>query len=312
MEQLSTHNKMLENQIAQQINSSSKAQGKLPSQLKKSRECKAVHLRSEKLLGMRVRRKMRLKKEKTKIREKKYIEREKCERKDDSKEEKKDELSEKKERVSEKQEIEKEQEVEKEEKAKYMQFDKFLEILKKLYVNIPFIDALSQIPSYAKFLNDILFKKRRLEEYETMVLTEECNVLLQNKLPLKLNDSRRKALCDLGASISLLPVFIFEKLKINNLKPTTISLQLADKSIKYPIGILGNVPLKVNKFFIRVDFVVLKMEDVNIPIILRRPFLITTRAIIDVKNGRLKLKVGEEEVEFNFSEPKAPKTLATT
>ncbi|KAJ9177627.1 hypothetical protein P3X46_012827 [Hevea brasiliensis] len=154
------------------------------------------------------------------------------------------------------------------------------------------------MPLYAKFLKEILSNKRRLEDYETVALIEECSVLLQNKLPPKLKDpesffipchigetSIEKALCDLGAS------------------PTTISLQLADRSIKYPVGILENVPLKVGKFFIPVDFVVLEIEkDIHIPIIFGRPFLAITGAIIDVKNGRLTLKVREEEVEFNLNQ----------
>ncbi|XP_057993058.1 uncharacterized protein LOC131174040 [Hevea brasiliensis] len=98
-----------------------------------------------------------------------------------------------------------------------------------------------------------------------------------------------------------MPLSICQKLEVGELKPTTISLQLADRSFKYPVGILGNIPIKVGKFFISVDFVVLEMEeDVQIPIILGKPFLATARAVIDVKNGWLTLKVGDEEVEFNL------------
>ncbi|XP_057998849.1 uncharacterized protein LOC131177759 [Hevea brasiliensis] len=204
------------------------------------------------------------------------------------------------------------------------QFGKFLEVLKKLYINIPFTDVISQMPSYAKFLREILSNKRRLEDYETVALTEKCSALLQNKLPPKLKDpgsfsipchigetSIERALCDLGASVSLMPLSICEKLKIGDLKPTTISLQLADRSIKYPVGILENVPLKVGKFFIPVDFIVLEMEeDVRTPIILGRPFLATAGANIDVKNGKLKLTVGEEEIEFNlFQHSKEPAVM---
>ncbi|XP_058003698.1 uncharacterized protein LOC131180102 [Hevea brasiliensis] len=170
------------------------------------------------------------------------------------------------------------------------------------------------MPSYAKFLKEILSNKEKLEDYETVALTEEYSAILQNKLPPKLKDPKsfsipchiretsiEKALCDLGASVSLMPLSICEKLKVGDLKPTTISLQLADRSIKYPVGILENVPLKVGKFFIPVDFVVLKIdEDVKTPIMLGRPFLATIGANIDVKNGKLKLKVGEEEIEFNL------------
>ncbi|XP_057994983.1 uncharacterized protein LOC110660141 [Hevea brasiliensis] len=170
------------------------------------------------------------------------------------------------------------------------------------------------MPSYAKFLKDILSKKRKLEDYETVALIEECSTILQNKLPPKLKDPESfsipclignmnidKALCDLGASVSLMLLSICKKLDVGELKPTTISLQLADQSMKYPVGILENIPIKVGKFFIPVDFVVLEMEeDVQIPIILGKPFLATAGAIIDVKNGQLNLKVGDEKVEFSL------------
>ncbi|XP_057999376.1 uncharacterized protein LOC131178436 [Hevea brasiliensis] len=142
---------------------------------------------------------------------------------------------------------------------------------------------------YVPPASEILSNKRRLKDYETIALTEECSSILQNKLPPKLKDpgsffipchigetSIERALCDLVASVSLMPLSICEKLKIGDLKLTTISLQLADRSIKYPDEILENVPLKVGKFFITVDFIILEMEeDVRTPIILGRPFLAT-------------------------------------
>ncbi|XP_057989075.1 uncharacterized protein LOC131172136 [Hevea brasiliensis] len=159
--------------------------------------------------------------------------------------------------------------------------------------------ALSQMQSYAKFLKEILSNKRKLDDYEIVALTEECSALRQNKLPLKLNDfgnfsvhclkgnmSIDKALCDLEASVSLIPLSIYQKLNVGELKLTTISLQLADRIIKYLIGILETIPIKVGKIFIPIDFVILEMEeDVSILIILGKPFLETARAIIDVKNG---------------------------
>ncbi|KAJ8900501.1 hypothetical protein K2173_025278 [Erythroxylum novogranatense] len=160
------------------------------------------------------------------------------------------------------------------------------------------------MPTYAKFLKEILSNKRRLEEYATVALTEESSAILQNKLPPKLQDPGSfsiPSLCDLGVSVSLFPLSVCQKLDIGELKPTTISLQLADRSIKFPIGILENVSLKVGSLFIPVDFVMLEMEeDTNIPIILGRPFLATAGAIIDVKNGKMTLRVGEEEIEFNL------------
>ncbi|KAJ9187202.1 hypothetical protein P3X46_002687 [Hevea brasiliensis] len=107
------------------------------------------------------------------------------------------------------------------------------------------------MPSYAKFLKEILSNKKKLEEFETVALTEESSAILQNKLPPKLKDpgsfsipchigdiSIDKALCDLGASVSLMPLSIYEKVKIREMKPTTISLQLANRSIKFPIGVI--------------------------------------------------------------------------
>lgn len=135
------------------------------------------------------------------------------------------------------------------------QFGKFLEVLKKLYINVPFTEALQQMPTYAKFLKDILPNKRKLEEYEIVALTEECSALIQNKLPPKLKDP---------GSFSI-PCLIGN---------TSFDKALCDRSVKYLVGILEDVPIRVGKFFIPVDFVVLEMEeDSQIPIILGRPFL---------------------------------------
>ena len=199
-------------------------------------------------------------------------------------------------------------------------FEKFLEILKKLQINIAFLDVISEMPSYAKFLKEILSNKRKLQEHSMVSLTEECSAILQNKLLPKLEDpcsfsipcavgdvSISRALCDLGASVSHMPYSICKRLQVGELKPTSISIQLTDRSVKYPIGMLEDVPLQVGKFFTPCDFVVMEMEeDSQIPIILGRPFLATAGATIDVKNGRLSLHVGEEKLEFNLSKVTAP------
>ncbi|XP_021771500.1 uncharacterized protein LOC110735621 [Chenopodium quinoa] len=193
-------------------------------------------------------------------------------------------------------------------------FSKFLDILKKLHINIPFLDAISEMPSYAKILKDMLSNKRKLEENTTVALNAECSAILQNTLPKKLGDPGsysipvklgdieiNRALCDLGASVSLMPPSICKKLQMGELKPTRISLQLADRSVKFPLGVLEDVPLRVGKFFIPCDFVVMKMkEDVNVPIILGRPFLATTGAIIDMKKGKITFKVGDEKLEYSL------------
>ena len=114
------------------------------------------------------------------------------------------------------------------------------------------------MPSYAKFMKEILSNKRKLEEHETVALTEEYSATIQNKLPAKVKDpgsfsipcligsiSISCALCDLGSSVTLTPLSLCETLELGEMRPTTISLQLADRSVKYPIGVLEDVPIKV-------------------------------------------------------------------
>ncbi|XP_056692164.1 uncharacterized protein [Spinacia oleracea] len=195
------------------------------------------------------------------------------------------------------------------------QFGKFLAMVKNLEVTIPFIDLISQIPMYAKYLKELITKKRDLGGVERVALTEECSAMLQNKSPPKLKDPGSfsipchigalfidKALCDLGASVSVIPLSIYKKLNMGELKCTTITLQMADHSIKYPLGVLEDRPVRVGKFYIPVDFVVLDIaEDNQIPIILGRPFLHTAGAVIDVKKGKLTLTVGDDKVAFSLS-----------
>ncbi|XP_062080797.1 uncharacterized protein LOC133785594 [Humulus lupulus] len=165
------------------------------------------------------------------------------------------------------------------------QISKFLDIFRKLHINIPFVEALEQMSSYVKFMKEILTKKRKLEDYEIVALSEECSAILQKKLPPKLKDPSSfnipcsirgsidtKALCDLGAN----------------------------HFVKHPRGIIEDVLVKVDKFIFPGDFIILNMEeDENISIILARPFLAIGRALIDVQKEELKLRVHKEEVTFN-------------
>ncbi|XP_070014122.1 uncharacterized protein [Nicotiana sylvestris] len=153
------------------------------------------------------------------------------------------------------------------------QFGKFLEILKQLYINVLFTDALAQMPSYARFLKEILSNKRKLEDLGVIELIENCSAIIQNTLPKKLGDPGsfaipctlggiyfEKALCDSGASINLMPFSIFRKLNLGEIKATPVSLQLADQSLKKPRGIIEDVLVKVDKFVFPVDFIILDME----------------------------------------------------
>ncbi|XP_074360478.1 uncharacterized protein LOC141700667 [Apium graveolens] len=157
------------------------------------------------------------------------------------------------------------------------------------------MDALSEMPSYIKFLKDILPRNRKIEESCTISLTAECSAILQNHLPkklanpgsysipVKLGDVEiKRALCDLGASVSLMSLSIYKKLHMGELKPT-------------------HVPIKVENFYIPCDFIVMEMEeDANISIILGRPFLAVAGATIDMKSGRICFEVGEEKIEFKL------------
>ncbi|XP_031271095.1 uncharacterized protein LOC116129498 [Pistacia vera] len=206
------------------------------------------------------------------------------------------------------------------------QFGKFMDMFRSLHINIPFVDMLEQMSKYAKFLKEIITKKRRFEEHETVMLMEECSALLLKKLPQKLRDPKSftipctignvhfaKVLCDLGASVNLMPFSIYKKLGLGEVKPTIIHLQLVDRSIKYLRGVVEDVLIKVDKLFFLVDFIVLDMEeDQEVPLLLERPFRATGRTLIDVHKGKLILRVENEQVEFNvFDTMKCPPKLDT-
>ena len=165
-------------------------------------------------------------------------------------------------------------------------------------------------------MKDILSRKTRLAYFKIVNLTEECSAVLQRNLSQKLKDPGSftipctirnaifgRALCDLGASINLMPLSIFRRLGLGEARPTTFTLQLADRSLKHPRGVIKDVLVKVDKFIFSAYFIALDMEeDKEIPIILGRPFLVTSRAMIDVQRGELKLRVQEDEVKFNVFE----------
>ena len=112
----------------------------------------------------------------------------------------------------------------------------------------------------------------------------------------------KKALCDSGASINLMPLSMVKRLSLGELTPTAITLQMADRSMAQPEGILEDVLVKVGKFIFPVDFIIMQMEeDTQVPLLLGRPFLATEAALIDVQKGELTLRVGDEAVHFNIN-----------
>jgi hypothetical protein len=169
-------------------------------------------------------------------------------------------------------------------------------------------------PKYSKYFKRLLANRKRLEGLVS--LGEECSVVTQRGLPKKVDDpvsftlhcsigslSVKNALADLGASINLMPYSMFLKLGYSGLKPTRMNIQLADRSVKYPLGICKNVLVKVGKFKFPVDFVIFEMEEDDlVPIILGRPFLATAHAVIDVHDGKLTLRVGVDSLTFDIKD----------
>ncbi|KAK9756546.1 hypothetical protein RND81_01G105400 [Saponaria officinalis] len=138
------------------------------------------------------------------------------------------------------------------------QFRKFMEIVKNLRVTVPFLEIITHIPIYAKTMKDIVVRKQSYPKVETVALIGECSALLQSQPPPKLKDLGSfsipctvgaleidNALCDLGASASVLPIYsVCQKTGLGGLKCTDMTLQMADRSVKRPLGVLEDVPVK--------------------------------------------------------------------
>ena len=193
-----------------------------------------------------------------------------------------------------------------------------LEVLRQVKVNIPLLDLINQVPAYAKLLKDLCTIKRGLGIEKKAFLTEHVSAIIQSKYPVKYQDPGsptipvniggnciEKALLDLGASVNLMPHSVYKQLGLGELEPTTITLSLADRSVKIPKGIVKDVLVKINNFYYPVDFVVLDTapssnEPNHVPIILGRPFLATANAIINCRNGIMQLTFGDMILELNI------------
>nr|XP_027099083.1 uncharacterized protein LOC113718373 [Coffea arabica] len=194
-----------------------------------------------------------------------------------------------------------------------------LEIFHKVEINIPLLDAIKQVPRYAKFLRDLCVNRRRLKGDERVVVGENVSAILQRKLPPKCGDPGMftipcrigntligKAMLDLGVSINVMPKSIYASLKLGPLKDTGIIIQLADRTNAYPDGLIEDVLVKINELVFPADFYVLDMDDEHShdpsPLLLGRPFLSTARTKIDVNKGTLSMKFDGEIVHFNIFE----------
>ena len=177
------------------------------------------------------------------------------------------------------------------------------EVLRQVKVNIPLLDMIKQVPTYTKFLKDLFTVKRGLNVTKKAFLTEQVSAIIQCKSPMKYKDLGcptisvnirgtcvEKALLDLRASVNLLPYSVYKQLGLGGLKPMSITLSLVDRSMKIPRGIIEDVLVQVDKFYYLVGFVVLDTDPIvtrtnYVPIILRRPFIATSNAIINCRNG---------------------------
>ncbi|CAK9151637.1 unnamed protein product [Ilex paraguariensis] len=209
--------------------------------------------------------------------------------------------------------------------VKVANYADILEMFKQVKINIPLLDAIKQIPSCAKILKDLCTVKRKLNVHKKAFLTEQVSSILRTNTPPKFKDPGcptiaitignyrvEQALLDLGASVNLLPYSVYQQLQLEELKPTSITLQLADRSIRTPRGVVEDVLVQIDKFYFPVDFIVLDTHPVanlssQIPVILGRPFLATSNAVINCRNGLMKLAFGNMTMEHNvFNLAKQP------
>nr|GFA57077.1 hypothetical protein [Tanacetum cinerariifolium] len=164
------------------------------------------------------------------------------------------------------------------------QIEKFYEIFKDMSFEISFMNALIVMPKFASTLKALIGNKEKLSELDRTLMNEH-------------------SLADLGASINLMPLSVWEGLLLPELTPTCMTLELADRSVSKPIGIAKDVSVKVGVFQFPADFVVVDFEpDPRVLLILGRCFLKTGRALIDVHKGELTLRIENEAITYNLDQ----------
>ncbi|KAM1724339.1 hypothetical protein ACFX11_022792 [Malus domestica] len=194
-----------------------------------------------------------------------------------------------------------------------------LETFRKVQVNIPFLDAIKQVPRYAKFFKELCTTRKRISSKEIVKVSENVSAVLQRKLPTKCKDLGsftipcvigntpfEFAMLDLGASINVMPFSIYASMHLGELKKDGVIIQLADRSNAYPKGVLEDVLVQVNHLIFLADFYVLEMDESDhsptLPILLGRPFMKTACTKIDVFNGTLTMEFDGEVINFNLSD----------
>nr|GEW52978.1 reverse transcriptase domain-containing protein [Tanacetum cinerariifolium] len=197
---------------------------------------------------------------------------------------------------------------------------KFMEIFRDLHFELNFADALVHMPKFAPMFKKLLNNNEKLIELTKTPLNKNCSAVVLKKLSEKLGDPGRflipcdfsefdncLALADLGASINLMPLSIWKKLRLPTLNDTKMVLELADRTISKPTGVAENVFVKVGKFYFLADFIVLDfVADLRVPLILGRPFLSTAHALLDVYEGEIILRHDDQSLTLKCDEVSTP------
>ncbi|KAK8586121.1 hypothetical protein V6N13_130645 [Hibiscus sabdariffa] len=170
-----------------------------------------------------------------------------------------------------------------------------LELFQKVEINMPLLEFIRRIPRYAKFLKDLCTHKKRLTGKEKVNLGEHVSTVFQRNLPLKMKDQ--------GASINVMPLSLYNSLSTKPWKETRVTIQLTDRLVIYPEGLLENVLVEVEDLIFPADFYVIKMEQdrphTSSEILLGRPFLGTTDTKVEVRSELLSMECDGQIVKFD-------------
>ncbi|XP_052621604.1 uncharacterized protein LOC128127214 [Lactuca sativa] len=199
--------------------------------------------------------------------------------------------------------------------------NEIMQMFKRVQINIPLIEVIKQVPRYARFLKDLCVSKNKLKGNQVVTVGEHVSAVLQKRMPPKCKDPGvftvpcklgnlyvPQAMLDLGASVNFLPYSLFKSISVGTLSKAGVIIQLADRSLVHPKGVLEDVLLQVDEFVFPTDFYVLDMGDDDSPssssILLGRPFLKTSKTKINVYNGTLSMEFDGEVINFNVHEAK--------
>ncbi|GKB59567.1 reverse transcriptase domain-containing protein [Tanacetum coccineum] len=193
---------------------------------------------------------------------------------------------------------------------------KFVEMFRNLHFELSFADALLHMPKFAPMFRKPLNNKEKIIELIKTPVNKNCSAVILKKFPEKLGDPDRflipcdflelddcLALADLGVSINLMPLSIWEKLNLSDLTKTRMILELADRTVSTPTGIAEDDFVKVGTFLFPTDFIVVDyIADPRVPLILERPFLRTTQALIDVHGEQMTLRHDDQSITFKVED----------